>query len=81
MLRFGLATLLEGVNNKFLKVNFKKYILFKNGCFKAEKLVKNVIIVIYKCPRTSFREEIRQIASILVEISDFSHWAVAGKVL
>ena len=41
-----LATLLEGVNNKFFKVNFKKYILFKNGCFKAVKLVKKVILVI-----------------------------------
>ena len=30
-----LATLLEGVNNKFFKVNLKKYILLKNGCFKA----------------------------------------------
>ena len=38
--------LLEGVNNKFFKVNFKKYILFKNGCFKAVKLVKKVILVI-----------------------------------
>ena len=42
----GLATLLEGVNNKIFKVNFKKYILFKNGCFKAVKLVKKVILVI-----------------------------------
>ena len=41
-----LATLLEGVNNKFFKVNFKKYILYKNGCFKAVKLVKKVILVI-----------------------------------
>ena len=38
-----LATLLEGVNNKFFKVNLKKYILFENGSFKAEKLVKNVV--------------------------------------
>ena len=38
-----LATLLERVNNKNFKVNFKKFILFKNGCFKAEKLVKNLI--------------------------------------
>ena len=44
----GLVTLLEGVNNKFFKVNFKKYTLFKNGCFKAVKLVKNVIIGFYK---------------------------------
>ena len=44
--RHGLATLLEGVNNKFFKVNFKNYILFKNYCFKAVKLVKKVILVI-----------------------------------
>ena len=41
-----LATLLEGVNNEFFKVNFKSYVLFKNCCFKAVKLVKKVIIVI-----------------------------------
>ena len=35
----GLANLLEGVNNEFFKVNFKKYFLFKNGCFKVVKLV------------------------------------------
>ena len=50
-----LATLLEGVNNKFFKAYFKKYILFKTGCFKAEKLVKKVTIAINKCPTTSFR--------------------------
>ena len=38
-LRTWLATLLEGVNKKNFKVNFKKYILYKNGCFNAEKLV------------------------------------------
>ena len=68
-----MATLLEveGVNTEFFKVMFKKYILFKNGCFKAVKLVKNVIIVISKCLRTSFREKIRQLTSILAKISDY----------
>ena len=35
-----LATLPEGAGCFLCKVNFKKYILFKNGCFKAQKLVK-----------------------------------------
>ena len=51
-----LATLLEGVNKKIFKVNFKKILFFKNGFFKAEKLDGNVIIVINECLRTSFRE-------------------------
>ena len=33
--------LFQRVNNKNFKVNFEKYFLFKNGYFKAGKLVKN----------------------------------------
>ena len=35
----------EGAGCFLFIVNFKKYILFNNGCFKAEELVKNLDIV------------------------------------
>ena len=66
-----LATLLEGVNNKFFKVNFKKYILFKNGCFKAVKLVKKVILVINGVSTTYLwtkNEEKRPILSVFSNV-------------
>ena len=53
-----LATLPEGAGCFLCKVNFKKYILFKNGCFKAEKLVKNVKVAGFYSPYVLEMKEI-----------------------
>ena len=75
----SLATLLEGVNNKFFEVNFKNFILLFLWVFSCVKVGNSDVYCDVKCQSACFYNEKSDKCSVSVRISE--KYAVAGKVL
>ena len=74
-----LATLLEGVNNRFFEVNFENLILLFLWVFSCVKVGKSDVYGDVKCHAACFYNKKSDKCSVSVRISE--KYAVAVKVL